>query len=103
MQSITRGMALCILTGVVITGAPVHATFADEPATPQSAADPTPEGSSPPPETGDVQERGVIRNLDPGRFSIAPSVLPAPGPPAADFRQKHLPHGPENRLGTGRH
>ena len=34
-------------------------------------------------ETGDVQERGVILNLDPGRFTVAPSVLPVPGPPAA--------------------
>ncbi len=87
MQSITRGIALCILTGVVITGAPVYDTFADESAMRQAATDPakppSPEASRPKTETGDVQERGVIRNLDPGRFSIAPSVLPAPGPPAA--------------------
>ena len=77
VQSIMRRLALSILIGVVITGVPVHATFADEPATPQTAADsvpaqpeaPAPKESSPPPEAGDIQERGVF----PG--SLAPGLV----------------------------
>lgn len=73
MQSITKGMAFYILTGIVITAVPVHITFADEPAMPQAAADPAKppslEESSPQAETGEIQERGVL----PGR--VAPNAL----------------------------
>lgn len=69
MRSNIRRMALCFIAGVVITTAPVHDTFAVEPATsptptgsaptePSTPA-PSPEGSSPPPEAGDIQERGL--------------------------------------------
>ena len=79
MRSITRRLALSILIGVVITAVPVHATFADEPATPQAAADPTPEGSSPPPEAGEVQERGLFQNrLEPKIFINPQPTTPAP-------------------------
>ena len=95
MRSITRRLALSILIGVVITAVPVHATFADEPARPQPAADPTPaeparppapEGSSPPPEAGEVQERGVFEyRLEPGILNpqattpAPPTKIPVPG------------------------
>jgi len=83
-----RSMMICILTGIMMTGASTHDIFADEPATPQTAADPTPveparppapEGSSPQSETGDVQERGVFRNtLEPKIFNNPQPTTPAP-------------------------
>lgn len=82
MQSITGGMVLCILTGVIIIGAPVHDTFADEPAKPQTATDsasaqsaaPAPKETSPPPEVGYIQERGVF----PGQ--VAPGLVAPKAP-----------------------
>ena len=88
MRSITRRLALSILTGIVMAGAPVHATFADEPARPQPAADPTPaeparpptpEGASPSPEAGEVQERGLFQHrLEQGIFINPQATTPAP-------------------------
>ena len=97
MRSITRRLALSILIGVVITAVPVHATFADEPATPQPAADSTPEGSNPQSETGEVQERGVFRNtLEPKIF-----INPQPTTPAPTTRIPTNPWRTVPRPGTG--
>lgn len=82
-------VALSILGGFLNSSTVSH-SLADEPAAANTRA--ISEGTesqeaiggaaAPSREAGDVQERGVIRNFDPGRFTVAPSVLPVPGPPA---------------------
>lgn len=84
-----RGMMICVLAGIMMTGASAHGIFADELVQPQTAADPRPaEPPTPAPareesgvrsETGEVQERGVFRNtLEPKIFINPQATAPAP-------------------------
>ncbi|BFU96682.1 MAG: hypothetical protein NTNFB02_34040 [Nitrospira sp.] len=96
MERITLRLAMLLTTAIVLTTAPVHDTFADEPAPrpiiPDSALPepPTPapaqeEQHQPsdmlqPADAGDVQERGVFRQfqLPQGTFPAPSGTTPAP-------------------------
>lgn len=102
-----RGMMICILAVIMMTGASAHDIFADEPAQPQTAADPRPaEPLAPAPvreesgvrsETAEVQERGVFRNtLEPKIF-----INPQPTTPAPTTRIPTNPWSAVPRPGTG--